>query len=176
MTDQPPAEPGLWKQFVRTLANNPISFFAVLLVAGLIIFLGYMMVWQTNILSSPTWCARSVGAEKAAPGQSYEQTIEALKSCNNLLMAQVEALATDSHIDHTGMVLAYVVLIVVVVAGARLAFKLSQKGLEGDMGRDTGQGPKVTTTTTTEVDAPPAAPSAPAAKPPPAVPPQGDEE
>lgn len=167
----PPPKEGLWKQFVRTIATNPISTFAVLLVAGLISFLAYMMVWQTNILSSPDWCNRAMKAEQLQEGSR----LDAALACVGLQKIQIEALALDSHINHSGMVMAFVVLIVVVIAGARLAFKLSQTGLEGDMGRDTGQGPKVTTTTTTEVEAPPATPAqAVPAKP--AVPPVGDEE
>lgn len=118
------------------IKRNPISSFAVILVAGLLVFLGYMAVWQTNILSSPTWCAKAMGAEKVAPGQTAQQTLEALKSCNNLLMTQVEAIATDSHINHSAFALAFVVLIIVVIAGARAKFKASREGIEGDISRD----------------------------------------
>lgn len=168
-----PVQPqvGAWRTLARSVAANPISAFAILCVACTAAFLGYMTVWQTEILASPTWCAKALGAEKVAPGQTYQQALEALKSCNSLLMVQVQAIATDSHINHSAFALVLVVLIVVVIAGARLAFKLSEKGLEGDMSRDSGLPirPQVKTTTTTEV-APAASP------PPPAVPPQGDEE
>lgn len=126
----------LWRTLLNTLAKNPISFFAVLCVACTALFLGYMVVWQTSILSSPSWCAKAMGAEKIAPGQTVAQTLEALKSCNNLLMVQLEALAADSHIDHSAFALVLVFLIVVVVAGARASWKLSKAGFEGTVERD----------------------------------------
>lgn len=127
---------GFWASIGRMIASNPISTFAVLCVAALMGFLGYMMVWQTNILSSPSWCAKSMGAEKVAPGQDPTQVLEALKSCNNLLMVQLEAVATDSHINHTAGALAVLFLIIVVVAGARASFKASKSGIEGSISRD----------------------------------------
>lgn len=122
----------MWK----VIKNNPISTFAVLCVACTAAFLGYMTVWQTNILSSPTWCAKAMGAEKMLPGQSAQQTLEALRSCNNLLMVQVSAIANDSHINHSAFALVLVVLIVVVIAGARASFKAGKDGIEGSVSRD----------------------------------------
>lgn len=125
-----------WRSLLATLAKNPISFFAVLCVACTALFLGYMVVWQTSILSSPSWCAKALGAEKAAPGITGAQTLEALKTCNNLLMVQLQALSFDSHIDHTVFGLVLIFLIVVVVAGARASWKLSKTGFEGTVERD----------------------------------------
>jgi hypothetical protein len=125
------------------IKNNPISAFAVLVVATTASFLGYMMVWQTNILSSPTWCAKAMGAEKVAPGTSYQQSLEALKSCNNLLMTQLSSVAIDSHINHSAAALVLVFLIVVVIAGARASFKVDKTGLEGNISRDAPAPPPV---------------------------------
>lgn len=117
------------------IKKNPISTFAVLCVAATGMFLAYMAVWQTNILSSPNWCAKAMGAERMLPDQTVQQTLEALKSCNNLLMVQVSAIATDSHINHGAFALVLIVLIVVVIAGARASWKLSTSGLEGSVSR-----------------------------------------
>lgn len=125
-----------WRALLATLAKNPISFFAVLCVACTALFLGYMVIWQTSILSSPSWCAKALGAEKAAPGITGQQTLEALQTCNNLLMVQLQALSMDSHIDHTVFGLVLIFLIVVVVAGARASWKLSKAGFEGTVERD----------------------------------------
>lgn len=129
---------GFWASIGEMIRKNPISTFAVLCVAVLMGFLGYMMIWQTNILSSPSWCAKSMGAEKVAPGQDPTQVLEALKSCNNLLMVQLEAIATDSHINHTAGALSVLFLMIVVVAGAKASWKASIKDgvIEGNIGRD----------------------------------------
>lgn len=137
------------------IKKNPISTFAVLCVAISGLFVGYMIIWQTGILTSPDWCKRAMGAEKVAPGQTTEQTLEALKSCNSSLLVQLNAIATDSHIDHTVIGIVVVVLIVVVVAGARASWKLSTSGFEGSVARHDDPTPTVTTTTTV---APSAAP------------------
>jgi hypothetical protein len=118
------------------IKHNPISAFAVLIVAFIGGFLAYMAVWQTNILSSPLWCAKAVGAERAAPGQTAQQSLDALRGCNNLLLVQLQALAVDSHINTGTFALVLIVLIVVVVAGARMAFKATTSGIEGSVSKD----------------------------------------
>ena len=120
----------------EVIKKNPISTFAVLLVAAVGGFLVYMAVWQTTILASPGWCAKALGAEKLAPGQTYQQAMEALKSCNDLLLVQLNAIAVDSHIGHGTFAVVIIVLIVVVIAGARASFKMGKEGLEGSVGRD----------------------------------------
>lgn len=125
-----------WRSFLQTLAKNPVSSFAVLLVAVISGFLGYMILWQTEILTNAGWCRQASWAGQQLPTDlTTQQTLEILKSCNNLLMAQVEAIAADSHIDHGIVGLVLIVLVVVVISSARLAFKLSHKGLEGDLSR-----------------------------------------
>lgn len=134
----------------EVIKKNPISAFAVLVTTAIGIFLGYMILWQTEILASPTWCAKAMGAEKAAPGQTYQQAMEALKSCNNLLMVQLESLATDSHIDHGVIGTVIIVLIVVVIAGARASWKLGMQGLEGSVGREAAAADRVATAAVNE--------------------------
>lgn len=116
--------------------KNPISTFAVLCVAATGLFLAYMAIWQTTILASPDWCAKALRAEQLAPGKTYQQAMEALQSCNNLLLVQLGAVALDSHIDHGAVAFVLIVLIVVVIAGARASWKLGMQGLEGSVGRE----------------------------------------
>src|SRR5688572_8724308 len=101
------------------IKKNPISAFAVLSVTLLSGFLVYMAYWQTTILTSSDWCSRALGAEKAAPGKSAEQSTEALKSCISLMEIQLNAIATDSHINQGTFAMVVIVLFVVVIAGAR---------------------------------------------------------
>jgi hypothetical protein len=118
------------------IKKNPISAFAVLLVAFVGGFLVYMAVWQTTILASPSWCAKALGAEKIAPGQDPKQILESLKSCNEMLLVQLNAIAVDSHIGHGTFAIVIIVLIVVVIAGARASWKLSTTGFEGSVSRE----------------------------------------
>lgn len=128
--------PRFWHTLGQTIAKNPISLFAVLCVAATAAFLGYMALWQTGILTSPDWCHKAQRAERLAPGQSAEQSLEAIKSCNDMLLVQLNAIATDSHIDHSVFGLVLVVLIVVVVAGAKASFKATKDGIEGNVARN----------------------------------------
>lgn len=118
------------------IKKNPISTFAVLLVAVVCAYLFYMSFWQTTILTSPDWCQRAMRAEQIAPGTTYEQALAALKSCNALQAIQLNAVALDSHIDHGTFSVIIIVLIVVVIAGARASWKVGPTGLEGTVSRD----------------------------------------
>jgi hypothetical protein len=160
------------------IKKNPISTFAVACVAATGIFLTYMAIWQTTILASPDWCSKAMRAEQIAPGKTYQQAMEALQSCNNLLLVQLSAVATDSHIDHGAVAFVLIVLIVVVIAGARASWKLGPTGMEGSVGRENIPSVPVTITNppsspvpTTE--APHAPPTGPAMPEPPPLPPTG---
>lgn len=120
-----------WRSLLQTLAKNPISTFAVLCVAATGLFLAYMVIWQTNILSSPDWCNRAMNAEKLAE----TSRLDAALACVGLQKVQIEALAFDSHINHSTFAIIIIVLIVVVIAGARASWKLSTSGLEGSVSR-----------------------------------------
>lgn len=115
--------------------KNPIQTFAVLCVA---VIAAYVMVvgWRLiSILSSPDWCVRALGAEKA----SAVRTIEGLKACISLMDRQVRALAVDSHISQGVVALCLAVLIVLVIAGGRLSLKGSKDGVEANIGKDVGE-------------------------------------
>lgn len=159
------------------IKRNPISAFAVLLVALIGSFLGYTLWWETTILTSPEWCQKAQRAEQIAPGQTVAQSLEMVKSCNDLLMVQLQAVATDSHFDHGTFSTLVIVLVIVVVAGARASWKLSPTGLEGSLGREAAistaaaagaaAGVAAATTAAATNGAAPAAPAVPPPEPPP---------
>lgn len=115
----------------EVIKRNPISSFGVLCVAATGLFLAYMAVWQTNILSSPDWCNRAMKAEQLQEGSR----LDAALACVGLQKIQIEAISTDSHINHGGFVLMLLFLTVVVVAGARASAKLSPTSLEFNVGK-----------------------------------------
>ncbi len=172
-----PDQPGLtslWRIFAKTIAEHPISLFAVICVMATGAFLGYVTLQLLGVLSSPEWCSKALQAERITPGNTFV----GLTACVDLLKLQVQAQATALLISIGGYNLVLVVLIVVVVAGARASGKADQSGFAFNVGRDDKPlpEPEVTTTTTTKVAPakPAAAPPAPPA--PNAVPPEGDEE
>jgi hypothetical protein len=120
-----------WRTFLHTLVRNPISLFAVLCVAATAIFLGYMAYQLLQVLTSPSWCASAIQAEKISPGNTYV----GLTTCVSLLTIQLQAVATGFHISLGAYALTLVVLIVVVVAGARASGKLPG-GVEFNVSRD----------------------------------------
>lgn len=115
----------------EVIKRNPISAFAVLLVAATGLFLAYMAIWQTRILSSPDWCNRAMKAEQLQEGSR----LDAALACVGLQKIQIEAIAFDSHINQGAFALMLIVLIVVVIAGARASWKISASGLEGSVSR-----------------------------------------
>ncbi len=123
--------PGFWKALLASLAKNPISFFAVLCVAGTGGFLGWLTYRMLKVIESPDWCSKALQAERIST-----ETKGGLTSCVDLLKTQLEAVSTGFHISTGGFVFVLIVLIVVVVAGARAAGKLGPTGMEFDMGRD----------------------------------------
>lgn len=122
-----------WHTFLRTLAQNPISLFAVFCVVCTSAFLGYMAYQLLEVLTSPSWCASAIQAEKISPGSTYV----GLTTCVSLLTIQLQAVATGFHISLGAYALTLVVLIIVVVAGAKASGKLPG-GVEFDVGRDRG--------------------------------------
>lgn len=169
-----PGVPRFWRTLWLTVAQNPISTFAVLCVMATGAFLGYVTLQLLGVLSSPDWCGKALQAERITPGNTFV----GLTACVDLLKLQVQAQASALLISIGGYNLVLVVLIVVVVAGARASGKADHTGFAFNVGRDDlplSGDPKIITTTTTEVEAPAATP-APAAPAQPAVPPKGDEE
>lgn len=118
------------------IKKNPISTLAVLQIAVVLAFMIYMTVWQTEVLTGSSWCARSSGLEKMLPGQTVAQMLEVLKACNEMQKIQLGAVAVNSHIDHATFAFVLILLSGVVIAGVKMAFKLSKDGLEGDVSRD----------------------------------------
>lgn len=115
-----------WRTFTQTLAKNPISTFAVLCVAATAAFLGYMTLRMAGVLESAGWCAKAIQAEKISPGSTYV----GLTTCVELLKIQLQAMAVGFHISVGSFALTLIVLIVIVVAGARASGKLGSGGVE----------------------------------------------
>lgn len=120
-----------WRTLSQTIAKNPISSFAILCVAATSGFLAYMTVRMSIVLESPDWCSRAIQAERISPGESYI----GLTTCVDLLKIQLEAMATGFHISVGSYALTLIVLIVVVIAGARASFKLGKDGIEGNVSK-----------------------------------------
>lgn len=114
--------------------RNLIRSYALVLVGVITAFVIGMSVWFTVLLSAPNWCDRAIGAAKDAPGETRPEY--AVGGCFNLLNQQVGALAINSHIALGVAALCLLVLVVIVLAGGRLAFKAGREGIEGDMGAD----------------------------------------
>lgn len=114
-----------------TLAKNPISLFAVFCVVCTAAFLGFMSHRLLTVLESSDWCGKAIQAEKISPGSTYV----GLTTCVDLLKIQLQAVATGFHISLGAYALTLIVLIVVVVAGARASGKLPG-GVEFDVSRD----------------------------------------
>lgn len=123
---------GFWRSLLQTLAKNPISTFAVLCVASTAAFLGYMTLRLIAVLESTDWCGKAIQAEKISPGSTYV----GLTTCVELLKIQLQSIATGFHISVSSFALTLIVLIVVVIAGARASWKLTKDGFEGSVERD----------------------------------------
>lgn len=120
-----------WCTLAQTLAKNPISTFAVLCVAATAAFLGYMSDRLLTVLESADWCGKAIQAEKISPGSTYV----GLTTCVELLKIQLGAVATGFHIGLSAYAFSLVVLVVVVVAGARASGKMPG-GVEFNVSRD----------------------------------------
>lgn len=112
------------------IKKNPISSFAVLCVAASAGFLCYMAIWLTTVLSSSEWCAKAIQAEKITPGNTFV----GLTSCVELLKIQLQAISMNSQIVVGSFALCLLVLVVIVVAGAKAAGRLPG-GIEFDVSR-----------------------------------------
>ena len=122
-----------WRSLLQsTLIKNPISTFAVLCVAATGIYLGYLTDRMVGVLESANWCARAVQAEKIAPSNTFQ----GLTACNDLLKIQLQSLATGLHISLGTFGFTLLVLVVVVIAGAKASFKIDDSGISGDVSRD----------------------------------------
>ncbi len=115
------------------IRDQPIRAFALLCVAATSAFLGYLALKLIDVLSSPTWCANALQAEKITPGNTFV----GLTACVDLLKIQLQSLAINSQIVISTFALCLGVLIVIVIAGAKLAGKIA--GNEIDISRQDTQ-------------------------------------
>lgn len=115
------------------MIRNPIRFFAVLCVTVISGFIMWMAEWIIGVLSGPGWCRTALGAEKVS---GSDGTIKGLDACVGLLTIQLRSLATNSYIMLGVIAMCLLVLIVVVIAGARLDFKASASGIEANVASD----------------------------------------
>lgn len=116
-----------------SIARNPIRAFALLCVAITSAFVMYMAWWINGVLAGPGWCKTALGAEKVSP---TDGTVKGLDACVDLLTIQLKSLATNSHILFGVVAMCLLVLIVIVIAGARLDFKAGANGVEANMASD----------------------------------------
>ena len=112
---------------------NPIRLFATICVALTSVFVAYMAFWMNDVLAGPGWCRTALGAEKASGGDG---TIKGLDACVGLLTIQLKSLAFNATMSLGVIALCLLVLIVIVIAGARLDLKASMNSLEASMTRD----------------------------------------
>lgn len=122
--------PGFWRSLLVTIAKNPISLFAVMCVACTAAFLGFMAWRMIAVLESTSYCGKAIQAERIT-GTAFQ----GLTGCIDILKMQLGALATGFHITLGSFAFSMIVLIVVVVAGAKASGKLPG-GLEFDVGKD----------------------------------------
>jgi hypothetical protein len=106
------------------LRDQPIRAFALACVAATSVFLGYLALTLIDTLSSPTWCSTALQAERITQKDSFV----GLTACVDLLKIQLQSLALNSQIVIGTFALCLGVLIVIVIAGAKLAGKLPGGG------------------------------------------------
>jgi hypothetical protein len=114
------------------ITANKVLAFALICVAVSSGFVMYMQWMLIETLSAPEWCVRAINAEKLS---SVRATTE-FGSCANLLVEQVQALATALYINAAVPALCLLVLMVIVVAGGQLKFKVGKGGIEGDISKE----------------------------------------
>lgn len=115
-----------------TQPRNTIRTFALICVAVALVFIMAMSYWLTTILAAPEWCGRAINAEKLAAGRATS----AVELCKDLLLEQVSAIATNSHIYAGSIGIVLIALMLIVVAGGRLSFSASKTGIAGNLSRD----------------------------------------
>lgn len=116
---------------MKDLIQHPIRAFAVLCVAAISIYIGWMGYRLNETLSSPGWCSKALQAEKIS-----SQNFGGLTACVDLLTIQLKSLATNSHILFGVMAGCLLVLIVIVIAGGKVSFNVSKTGAAGNIGRE----------------------------------------
>lgn len=113
------------------MKDHPIRAFAVLCVACISLYIGWMGYRLNETLSGPGWCRTALGAEKSS---TTDGTIKGLDACVGLLTIQLKSLATNSHILFGVMAGCLLVLIVIVIAGGKVSFNVSKTGAAANIG------------------------------------------
>jgi lysylphosphatidylglycerol synthetase-like protein (DUF2156 family) len=121
-----------WRSLLQTIAKNPISLFAVICVACTAAWLGYMSYRLLAVVESTEWCAKAIQAERITPGNTFVGLI----GCIDILKIQLGGVVNGFYIALTAFAFSLIVLVVVVVAGARANFKLGKEGVEGSVSRE----------------------------------------
>lgn len=103
-----------------------IHWFALVAVASTSAFLVWLSQWLVRTLAARDWCYTAIGADRVTPNTG---ATDALTACVSLLTFQVKALALDSYIAIGTMALCLAVLVVVVLANARLELDASATGV-----------------------------------------------
>lgn len=116
---------------MENLRTHPIRAFALICVAATSAFLAYLALKLIGTLSSPSWCSTALQAERI----TAKDTFVGLTACVDLLKIQLSALALNSQIVIGTFALCLGVLVVIVIAGARLAGK-GPGGVEFDVSTD----------------------------------------
>lgn len=98
--------------------DHPIRAFALICVAAIAVYIGWMAMKINDTLAGAGWCRTALGAEKIS---GKDATIQGLEACVGLLQIQLKSLATNSHILFGSLALCLVTLIVIVVAKGKLA-------------------------------------------------------
>ncbi|PKB19670.1 hypothetical protein B0I00_1910 [Novosphingobium kunmingense] len=114
--------------------------FALVCVAVTSAFLIWLSLHLIEILAARDWCLTAIGADKASPSTG---DIDTLTACVGLLTLQVRALAIDSHIAIGTLALCLAVLVVVVLANARIQLRAGPSGVDGTIG-GAGEGARAT--------------------------------
>lgn len=107
---------------------------SVVLVGATSVFLMGLLLWQTMILSQGQWCNRALAAEKLTPDYDHltggDIKIDAMTACISLLTKQVNFIGW-AHLIAVGVIaLSLGVLVVIVLAGARIELEASKSGLK----------------------------------------------
>ena len=127
-----PRKEGVWRTLWLTVAQHPISTFAVLCVMATGAFLGWITLALLDVIKSPDRCAKALQAERITAGKTFL----GLTACVDLLKLQLLALSRGFLISVSSYGLVLIVLIVVVIAGAKASFQVSEKGISGNVGKD----------------------------------------
>lgn len=118
----------------HTIADHPIRFFALIALVGLAVYQGLITNRLLDTLVSSDWCAKAIQAERITPGTTFV----GLTTCTELLKIQLAAVSTGFHISLGSYAFSMVVIVVIVLAGARASGKLPG-GVEFDVSPNAAQ-------------------------------------